>query len=64
MEGWGTLNPSPDAFVSQLFDDLDALVLARAQSGPAIDPSGADIVSPFVSPEGLDYQQLIQKFLL
>lgn len=61
--GWGDDSLRPDAVARAMFAELDALVLARTSSGAPNDPNGSPIARPFVSPDGVDYQQLIQKFL-
>lgn len=54
---------TPEDAVLAWFEELENLVLDRAANGPATDPSGADIAKAFVSPAGIDYKNLIQKFL-
>lgn len=55
---------TPESLVRQWFADVEALAIARAAGELPMDPSGAPIAQVYVSATGLDYQQLIQKFLL
>ncbi len=55
---------TPESLVRFWFAEIEALAVARANGGPALGPDGAPIASVFVSPEGLDYKELLQKFLL
>lgn len=61
--GWdGT--KSPEALVRELFERCDALAVAFSAGDIPLDPNGSAIPSWYVSPEGIDHQQLLQKFLL
>jgi hypothetical protein len=56
---------SPDALVRSWFDALSAQVQARSTAvALPVGPDGAAINKVFVSEAGLDYKELIQKFLL
>ncbi len=62
--GWG--QTSPDALVQTWLETIETLAIQRAVSG-SDDVPGLDntpIAKAFVSVDGLDFQQLIQKFLL
>jgi hypothetical protein len=63
--GWGDPKnpPSPEELVRAWIDACDDLAVAYSAEVP-VDPNGNQIDRWFISPEGLDYQQLIQKFLL
>ncbi|MEM7160391.1 MAG: DUF4856 domain-containing protein [Myxococcota bacterium] len=65
VAGWGDGTTTPSALIDQWFLELETQVLARANDGNIpTNPDGQDIAEPYVSADGLDYQQLIQKFLL
>ncbi|MEE2758263.1 MAG: DUF4856 domain-containing protein [Myxococcota bacterium] len=55
---------SPEALVRAWTDMLDAQSVAYANGEAGTDPQGNAITKVFVSAEGHDLQQLIQKFLL
>lgn len=62
--GWTAIaadgeTPIPELFVKQLFDQLAERALAEAP----LDPSGNDIDTIYVAENGVDLNQLIQKFL-
>ncbi|TMP37899.1 DUF4856 domain-containing protein [Pseudoalteromonas rubra] len=62
--GWTAIaadgeTPIPELFVKQLFDQLAERALAEAP----LDPSGNDIDTIYVTENGVDLNQLIQKFL-
>jgi hypothetical protein len=62
--GWTAIaadgeTPVPELFVKQLFDQLAERALAEAP----LDPSGNDIETIYVAENGVDLNQLIQKFL-
>ena len=62
-----TLNNSPttpEELVLHWFDTLDSLAVDRANGTLPQDPSGAAITHVFVTAQGLDLQQLLQKFLM
>ena len=46
-----------------MFGNLGALVADRGNGTVPADPAGADIPSPWVDANGVDWQQLIQKYL-
>lgn len=60
--GW-TGAGSPEALVRSWFNRLDELAVARAQGNVPRDPLGNPIAKVQVTPEGLDLEQLVQKFL-
>lgn len=61
--GWdGTTNP--EGVVRELIEACDALAVAYASGQVPLDPSGAAIPKWYVSADGIDHQQLLQKFLL
>lgn len=55
---------SPDDLVRHWFSALDQLAVDRALGTIPDDPDGADIASVYITAEGQDLKQLIQKFLL
>ncbi len=61
--GWDG-SPSPDGLVQEWLGAVDALASQRAEGTIPMDPTGTPIDRVFVSAEGLNYQQLTQKFLL
>lgn len=63
MIGWSA-SDNPEDLVRDWFEACDALAVAYSTGNIPTDPGGAQIASWFVSAEGVDYQQLIQKFLL
>lgn len=62
MAGWGDGTVSPEALLRTWFQRLDVLAAERVSGTPAVDPFGNAIPVVHVTPEGLDLQQLIQKF--
>ena len=62
MVGWDAA-ANPDDLIVQWIEAVDDLAVAYSLQ-PPMDPNGAQIEKFYISPEGLDYQQLIQKFLL
>lgn len=60
--GWDA--DSPEALVLQWIEEVDELGAAYSQGEIPLDPNGAQIPVFYVSGEGRDYQQLLQKFLL
>jgi hypothetical protein len=54
---------TPDGLAQLLFARVEALALARAAGNPGKDPTGKDINKVFVSADGIDYAELIQKYL-
>ncbi len=61
--GWETDADSPSQVLSDMLEALEALVLQRVGGNLPTDPSGSVIAKPFVSADGVDYQQLLQKYL-
>ena len=61
--GWPG-GPSPTVLVEDWADAIDAASVAWADGTYALDPSGAPVESVLVTASGLDYGQLMQKFLL
>ena len=55
---------TPESLVRAWMAQLDALGVDRANGTIPKDPAGADIASVFVTAQGQDLQQLLQKFLL
>ncbi len=55
---------SPDSLVRLWFEQLDEFAVDRANGMIPAGPDGNPISEVFVTPEGLDLQQLVQKFLL
>lgn len=54
---------SPESLVRVWVDELDALAVERANGNIPLDPNGNPMPNVFTSSTGLDYQQLIMKFL-
>lgn len=62
--GYKNGDMKPHEVVQDMFNDLATLVIDRAvNANIPTDPDGNDIVKPFVTASGVDFQQLIQKFL-
>jgi hypothetical protein len=61
LEGWAGM-PSPDALVQHWIGLLDDAA-ATYNPDPPRDPDGAAIARVYVTPEGLDLRELLQKFL-
>ncbi len=62
LVGWDA--DSPEDLVLDWIDDIDAMAVAYSSGAVPAGPDGGPISKFYVSPEGLDYQQLLQKFLL
>lgn len=63
--GWsGEGGNSPESLLRAFFDQLDELAVARVNGEVPLDPSGTPIENVYVTPDGLDLKQLIEKFLL
>jgi hypothetical protein len=60
--GWDA-SDSPEDLVRDWIEACDALAVTYS-TGPVVDFNGNQINNWFVAPTGLDYQQLLQKFLL
>lgn len=55
---------TPQSLVEAWIDELDARSVARANGSIGVDPvDGAPLTKVFVTPQGVDLQQLLQKFL-
>lgn len=61
--GYGDGTMTPEAALLDMFGAVEALVLRRFDGDIPEDPSGTDIAVAVVSAEGIDYKQLIQKYL-
>ena len=61
--GWGGDTLTPEAVLLDLFGRVEALVIARFEGRIPTDPDEVRIPAPFVSAEGVDYRQLILKYL-
>ena len=59
--GWG--DTSPEALVHDHVAAIDALAAARTAGEIPVDPSGTPIGRVYVSPDGVDHQQILDKFL-
>ncbi len=57
----GTL--TPEGALQDMFQKVEQLIIDRANGNIPADPNGADIALAFVGADGIDYQQLIQKYL-
>lgn len=65
FRGWNAVGgDSPEILVRAFFDMLDHRAVARANGEAGLDPDGVPIPEVYVTPEGLDLKQLIEKFLL
>jgi hypothetical protein len=63
--GWGAKGSvAPDTLVGEWMDALDSAAVAHSSGVIPTDPSGAQIPVFYVSANGLDYAQLLEKFLL
>ncbi|MFT7582518.1 MAG: hypothetical protein ACI9MR_004200 [Myxococcota bacterium] len=63
--GWGDGSIPPTALMDLWSTALETLVLARTNDAAIpTNPLGQDIALPYVNAAGIDYRQLIQKFLL
>lgn len=58
----GTLTPSEA--LQHMFQQIEDLYLARFNGTIPTDPSGQAITAPYLSAEGVNYHQLVQKYLL
>lgn len=55
---------TPQSLVQAWFAELDARAVSRANGDTGLDPvDGAALTKVFVTPQGIDLQQMIQKFL-
>ena len=63
--GWDPNDATtPEGLLLHWFDQLDTLAVERSQGTIPTDPDGVALTAVYLTPEGLDLQQLIQKFLL
>ena len=62
--GYGDGSLAPEGVLLAMFAQVEALVIARFNGAVPQDPSGTPIQPVFVGADGVDYQQLIQKYLL
>ena len=72
--GWTTAMPdgtggtavpaSPDAFAQAMFHKLDELAVMHSEGNPPLDIDSNAITKAFVDADGIDWQQMAQKFLL
>lgn len=62
FQGWDGAS-SPEALVEQWFALLDEAAVARANGTIPDDPEGDPVPAVFVTADGLDLQQLLEKFL-
>jgi hypothetical protein len=60
--GWDGVS-SPESLVRHWFDQIDAQAVDWAAGDLPLDPSGQPVPDVFVTPEGLDLQNLLEKFL-
>jgi hypothetical protein len=63
VKGYRSGELLPSEVADDMFASLAALLVERANGAVPRDPSGADIAAPFVGADGIDWQQLIQKYL-
>lgn len=64
FRGWGDQgSTNPDALVRSWIDELDTLAQERANNNPQLGPDGSPTEAFFVTADGRDLQQLIEKFL-
>ena len=63
-EGTRAVPVSPDAFVQAMFHKLDELAVLHSEGTPPLTPDGLPITKAFVDADGIDWQQMTQKFLL
>lgn len=61
--GWGDDSMSPSAVVADMFAELETVVLNRADGTLPLAPDGSSIPTVYVSSAGVDYRELLQKFL-
>jgi hypothetical protein len=55
---------TPESLVDRWFERIEELVIARAGGQQGLAPGGGPIARATVSPQGQDYAELLQKFLL
>ena len=54
---------TPESLILHWFEAVEALALDRVGPNPPKGPNNQVIKEAYISPEGLDYKQLVQKFL-
>ncbi|MBR56800.1 MAG: DUF4856 domain-containing protein [Myxococcales bacterium] len=65
FEGWDHSEiTSPESLVLHWFAQIEAAAIARANGEIPLDPTGAPISSVYLTADGTDLQQLLQKFLM
>lgn len=63
--GWGeTGSTTPDGLLNYFFDELAANALALSNGDLRQDPFGNSLTKVYLSEDGVDYKQMVQKFLL
>ncbi len=67
-EDWSTAlmgagDHTPESRVRSWFGEVDALAVSRANGSPVLTPSGEPVASTYVTEDGRDLRQLIEKFL-
>lgn len=62
FEGWSGAT-SPEALIESWFDQLDAAAVAWANGEVPTDPDGNPVPAVYITAEGLDLSQLIDKFV-
>jgi hypothetical protein len=64
MAGWDSVAvTTPESLVDHWFAELDSLAVARANGTVPQDPAGSPIAEVYVSEQGHDLRQLLQKFI-
>ncbi len=64
LVGWDAAGiTTPESLVRSWFDAIDAQAVDWAAGAVPLGPDGTPVPAVFVSPEGLDHQQLLEKFL-
>lgn len=64
LDGWEDPGAtSPDALVRAWFDEVDAAAVARVGGVIPLDPDGVPVSAVTLTDDGVDYQQLLEKFL-
>ena len=62
--GWGAVgDTTPEDLVRAWFAELDAAAVAWSLGDVALDPKGSPVAAVYVTAQGRDLQQLLQKFL-
>lgn len=64
FRGWGDPgSTTPDALVRAWIDEVDTLARERANNNPQLSPDGTPVEQFYVTADGRDLQQLLEKFL-